>query len=109
LVALLGCVVALQVPRALLFHQVFEAARGLFRVVIRRALDSHDCVIWLVLAVKTRVLVVATALIPAVVVVAARVSLAFAANGIVLGVFLSSSSAHEVIMSFRLMTELGRR
>jgi predicted Co/Zn/Cd cation transporter (cation efflux family) len=45
LVALLGGVVALQMPRALLFQQVFEAARGLLRVVFRRALDSRDCVV----------------------------------------------------------------
>jgi predicted Co/Zn/Cd cation transporter (cation efflux family) len=38
LVALLGGVVALQMPRALLFQQVFEAARGLLRVVFRKAL-----------------------------------------------------------------------
>jgi hypothetical protein len=45
LVALLDGVIALQVPRALLFLQVFEAARGLLRVVFRRALDSRDCVV----------------------------------------------------------------
>jgi hypothetical protein len=87
LVALLGGVVALQMPRTLLFKQVFEAARGLLRVVFRRALDSRDCVVWLALAVRTRVVVVvATPLIPIVVVAAARVVLALAANGIVLGV-----------------------
>jgi hypothetical protein len=37
LVALLGGVIALQVPRALLFQQVFEAAKGLLRVIFRRA------------------------------------------------------------------------
>jgi hypothetical protein len=58
LVALLGGAVALQVPRALLFQQVFEATRGLLRVVFRRALDSRDCVVWLALAVRTRVVVV---------------------------------------------------
>jgi hypothetical protein len=68
LLALFGSVVALQVPQALLFQQVFEAARGLLRVVFRRALDSRDCVVWLALAIRTRVVVVATALIPAVVV-----------------------------------------
>jgi hypothetical protein len=52
-VALLGGVVALQVPQELLFKQVFEAARGLLRVVFRRALDSHDCVVWLALAIRT--------------------------------------------------------
>jgi hypothetical protein len=41
LVALLGDVVAVQMPRALLFQQVFEAAGGLLRVVFRRALDSR--------------------------------------------------------------------
>jgi predicted Co/Zn/Cd cation transporter (cation efflux family) len=45
LLALFGSVVALQVPRALLFQQVFEAAEGLLRVVFRRALDSRDCVV----------------------------------------------------------------
>jgi hypothetical protein len=40
-------------PRALLFQQVFEAPGGLLRVVFRGALDSHDCVVWLVLAVRT--------------------------------------------------------
>jgi hypothetical protein len=94
LVALLGGVVALQVPRALLFQQVFEAARGLLRVVFRRALDSHDCIVWLALAVRTRVVVVAaTPLIPIVVVVvvvvaSTHVLLPLAANGVVLGVRL---------------------
>jgi hypothetical protein len=60
-VALLSGLVALQVPQALLFQQVLEAARDLLRVVFRRALDSRDCVIWLALAVWTRVVVVATA------------------------------------------------
>jgi hypothetical protein len=45
LVALLGGVVALQMPRTFLFQQVFEAARGLFRVVFCTALDSRDCVV----------------------------------------------------------------
>jgi hypothetical protein len=89
LIALLGGVVALQMPRTLLFQQVFEAARGLLQVVFRRALDSCDYIVWLALAVRTRVVVVAaTPLVPVVVVVvvAARVVLALAANGIVLGV-----------------------
>jgi hypothetical protein len=87
LIALLGGVIALQVPLALLFQQVFEAARGLLRVVFRRALDSRECVVWLVLAVRTRVvIVVATPLIPGVVVAVARVVLALAANGVVLSV-----------------------
>jgi hypothetical protein len=38
LVALLGGVVAVQMPRALLYQQVFEAAGGLLRVFFRRAL-----------------------------------------------------------------------
>jgi hypothetical protein len=75
-------------PQALLFQQVFEAAGGLLRVVFRRELDSHDCVVWLALAIRTRVVATATALIPAVVVVAARVLLALATNGVVLGVSL---------------------
>jgi hypothetical protein len=86
LVALFGSVVALQVPRALLFQQVFKAAGGLLRVVFRRALDSRDCVVWL--AIRTRVVVATTALIPVVVVVAARVLFALATNGVVLGVNL---------------------
>jgi hypothetical protein len=45
LVALLGGVVAIQMLRALLFQQVFEAARGLLQVLLRRALDSHDSVV----------------------------------------------------------------
>jgi hypothetical protein len=67
LVALLSGVVAVQMPRALLFPQVFEAAEGLLRVLLRRALDSRDGVVWLALAVGTRVVVVvATSLIPVV-------------------------------------------
>jgi hypothetical protein len=103
LIALLGGVIALQVPRALLFQQIFEAARGLLRVVFRRALDSRGCVAWLALVVRTRVvIVVVTLLIPGVVV-------ALAANGVVLAFALSSLSAHEVIMSLSLVMELGRR
>jgi hypothetical protein len=74
-------------PRALLFQQVLEAAGGLLRVVFRRALDSRDSVLWLALAIRTRVVVVATALVPVVVVVA-RVLLALAMDGVVLGVSL---------------------
>jgi hypothetical protein len=37
--------VAVQMPRALLFHQVLEAAEGLLRVVFRKALDSRDSVV----------------------------------------------------------------
>jgi hypothetical protein len=89
LVALLGGVVALQMPRTFLFQQVFEATRGLLRLVFRRALDNYDCVVWLALAVRTRVVVVvATPLIPVVVVAAARILLALTADGIVLGVSL---------------------
>jgi hypothetical protein len=89
LIALLGSVFALQMPQALLFQQVFEAARGLLQVVFRWALDSRDCVVWLALAVRTRVVVVvATPLIPVVVVATVRVLLALAANGVVLGVSL---------------------
>jgi hypothetical protein len=110
LVALLGGVVALQMPRALLFQQVFEAARGLLRVVFRRALNSRDCVVWLALAVRTRVVVaVATPLIPVVVVAAARVLLALAADGVVLGIslvfFIGPSGDHVL----GLVIELGRR
>jgi hypothetical protein len=42
LVALLGGVVAVQMPRALLLQQVLEAAGGILRVVFRRAPDSRD-------------------------------------------------------------------
>jgi hypothetical protein len=52
-----GC---LQMPQALLFQQVLEVAAGLLRVVFRRALYSRDCVVCLALAIRTRVLVVAT-------------------------------------------------
>jgi hypothetical protein len=104
LIALLGGVVALQMPRTLLFQQVFEAVGGLLRVVFRKELDSCDCVFWLALAVRTRlVVVVATPLILIVVVAAARVVLALAANGIVLGVFLvffvGPSSDHVLELS----------
>jgi hypothetical protein len=109
LVALLGGVVAVQMPRALLFQQVLEATGGLLRVVFRRALDSRDSVVWLALAIRTRVVVVVTALVPIVVAVAARVLLALATDGVVLALALSSSSAQEVIMSLRWVMELGRR
>jgi hypothetical protein len=88
LVALLGSVVAIQMPRALLFQQVLEATGDLLRVVFHRALDSRDSVVWLALAIRTRVVVVATTLVPVVVVVAARVLLALATDGVVLGVSL---------------------
>jgi hypothetical protein len=87
LVAQLGGVVAIQMPRALLFQQVFEAARGLLRVLLRRALDSRDSVVWLALAVGTRVVVVvATTLVPVVATATANFLFALATNGIVLGV-----------------------
>jgi hypothetical protein len=88
LVALLGGVVAVQMPQALLFQQVLEAARGLLRVVFRRALDSRDSAVWLALAIGTRVVVGVTALVPVVVAVATRVLLALAMDGVVLGVSL---------------------
>jgi hypothetical protein len=89
LVPVFGGVVALQVPQVLLFQQVFEAAEGLLQVVFRRALDSRDSVVWLALAFRTRVVVVATPSIPVVVVAAAaRVLLVLAANGVVLSVRL---------------------
>jgi hypothetical protein len=87
LVALLGGMVAVQMPWALLFQQVLEAARGLLRVVFRTALDNCDSFVWLALAIRTRVVVATTALVP-IVVVAARVLLALATDGIVLGVSL---------------------
>jgi hypothetical protein len=76
-------------PQALLLQQVFEVARGLLRVLLCRALDSRDGVVWLALAVATRVVVVvATALVPVVAAAAARVLFALAADGVVLGVGL---------------------
>jgi hypothetical protein len=88
LVALLGGVVSVQMPRTLLFQQVLEATGGLFRVVFRGALDSRDSVVWLALAIGTRVVVSATALVPVVVSIAASVLLAVATDGVVLGVSL---------------------
>jgi hypothetical protein len=78
-------------PRALLLQQVFEAAGVLFRVLLRRALDSRDSVVWIALAVGTRVVVtvvVATALVPVVAAAAARVLLFLATDGVVLGIGL---------------------
>jgi hypothetical protein len=74
-------------PHTLLFEQVSEATGGRFGVVLCRVLYSCDCVVWLALAVRTRVVVVvvATPLI-LVVVVAARVIFALSANVVVLGV-----------------------
>jgi hypothetical protein len=54
LVALIGCVIDVQMLRVLLFEQVSEAAGGPFGVVLRRALYSHDCVVWLALAHAVR-------------------------------------------------------
>jgi hypothetical protein len=88
LVALLGGVVAVQMPRALLFQQVFEATRGLVRVLHHRALDSRGSVVWLALAVGTRIVVAATALVPVVAAATARVLFALATDGVVLGVGL---------------------
>jgi hypothetical protein len=65
-----------------------EAAGGLLRFVFCMALDSHDSVVWLALAIGTRVVVVVTALVPVVVAAAARVLFALATDGIVLGVSL---------------------
>jgi hypothetical protein len=92
LVALLGGVVAIWMPRAPLLQQVFETAGVLLRVLLRRALDSRDSVVWLALAVGTRVVVVvgvvATALVRIVAAVAALVLLGLATDGVVLGVGL---------------------
>jgi hypothetical protein len=93
LVALLGSVIALQVPRAFLFHQLLEAAGGLLRVVFRRALDSRGCVVWLAFAIRTRVVVVATALILVVVVAAARIRLVFFVGPLINHVFELSDGA----------------
>jgi hypothetical protein len=93
LVALLDGVVVVQMPRALLLQQVFEAAGGLLRVPLRRALDSRDSVVWLALAIGTRVVVAATALVPVVVAAAARVLFALAMDGVVLGVRSTTMTA----------------
>jgi hypothetical protein len=104
LVALLGGVVAVQMPRALLFQQVFEAAGGLLRVLLRRVLDSRDSVVWLALAVGTRVVVVvATALVPVVAASTARVLFALGTDGVILGVgfvfFIHPGGDHILEMS----------
>jgi hypothetical protein len=109
LVALLGGVVALQMPQTLLFQQVFEAARDFFSSCLSQELDSRDCVVWLALAIRARVVVVvATPLIP-VVVVAARVCLLLPRMESYLAFALSSLSAHYLIMSLSLVIELGWR
>jgi hypothetical protein len=59
-----------------------------FFELFRRALDSRDSVVWLALAIGTRVVVAATALVPVVVAVAARVLFALTTDGVVLGVSL---------------------
>jgi hypothetical protein len=54
-------------------------------------LNSRDCVVWLALAIRTRVVVIAVnplTHVVVVVVVAARVVLALVANGVVLDVHL---------------------
>jgi hypothetical protein len=96
-------------PHALLFQQVFEATGGLLRVIFRRALDRRDSVVWLVLAIGTRVVVAAIALIPIVVAAAAVFCLLLPRMASYLALALSSSSAQEVIMSLRWVMELGQR
>jgi hypothetical protein len=71
-------------------------------------LDSRDSVVWLALAIGTRVVAVATPLVPVVVIVvvvvaaAARVLLALATDGVVLGVglvfFISPGDDHVLEM-----------
>jgi hypothetical protein len=94
--------VAIQMPRTLLFQQILEAAGCLLRVVFRRALDSRDCVVWLALAIRTRVVAATTALVLVVAIVAARVLLALATNGVLLGVslvfFISPGGDHVLKM-----------
>jgi hypothetical protein len=109
LVALLGGVVAVQMPWALLFEQVLEAAGDLLRVVFRRALDSRDSVVWLALAIGTRVVVAATALVPLLLLLPPVFCLLLPQMASYLALALSSSSAQEVIMSLRWVMELGRR
>jgi hypothetical protein len=85
-------------PQALLLQQVFEAAGGLLRVLLRRALDSRGSVVWLALAIGTRVVVAATALVPVVAAAATRVLFALATDGVVLGIglvlFISPGGDH---------------
>jgi hypothetical protein len=95
LIALFGGVVAVWMPRALLLQQVFETARVLLRVPFRRALDSRDSVVWLALAVGTRVVVVvvvdvvvAAALVRLAAPAAALVLLGLATDGVVLSIGL---------------------
>jgi hypothetical protein len=77
------------VPRTLLFEQVFEATEGLLRVVLRRALNSRDSVVWLVLVGRTTIVIVVVVTPSILVVVAARVVLALAVIGVVLGIGLA--------------------
>jgi hypothetical protein len=77
-------------------------------VLLRGALDSRDGVVWLALAVGTRVVVVATALVPVVAAAAARVLFALATDGIVLGVGFVFFIPQEVIISLRWVMDLGR-
>jgi predicted membrane channel-forming protein YqfA (hemolysin III family) len=83
-------VVVVWMPRAPFLQQVLEAVGVLFQVLLRRALDSRDSVVWLALAVGTRVVVVvvATALVRVASAAAALVLLALATDGVVLGVGL---------------------
>jgi hypothetical protein len=65
-------------------------------------LDSRDSVVWLALVIRTRVVVATTTLVLVVAVVAARVLLALATNGVVLGVnlvfFISLGDDHVLEM-----------
>jgi hypothetical protein len=45
LVALISCMIVVQMPWVLLFELVSETAGGLFGVVLRRALYSRYCVV----------------------------------------------------------------
>jgi hypothetical protein len=100
-------------PQTLLFQPVFEATGGLLRVVFRRALDSRDSVVWLALAIGTRVVVATTALVPVVVAAAARVLFALATDGVVLCIslvfFISPGGDHVLEMgdgAWAAMTEV---
>jgi hypothetical protein len=84
-------VVAILVPRTLLYEQVLEATRGLLVGILRRALNNRDSVVWLALAVSTRVVVVVVVVVatPLILVVfATYVVLALAAIGVILGICL---------------------
>jgi hypothetical protein len=97
-------------PQAFLLQQVFEAAGGLLRVLLRRVLDSRESIVWLALVVGTRVVVVvATALVPVVVLPPPVFILLLPQMASYLALALSSSSAQNVIMSLRWVMELGRR